>query len=222
MNVLKNPFPVILRAHAQVFLILLVPQLGKTVDVCIFLYHQFLYLIAHHHMETVGKLIGFCADQTRNCAVHSRKECIKAHRGEGLPKNLLNFPIDRLPEISVSPDNVLKKAGLGLMHSHGSPLADRRLCQVVADSQLIDCMARLMNHRENGRIDPIVIVGGDPHIMIVEICGKRMGADCHHAAAKVKAHIFCQKACRSLLLFLCVGACKKAVVNRFRALCGLF
>ena len=92
------------------------------------------------------------------------------------------------------------------MHAHAGPLAHRRERQVIPYAQLIDGMTGLMDHRKQGAVHAVRVMGGDTHILVVKVGGKRMGADRHNAPVKVKSHIFRQEPPQLLLLFLRVIA----------------
>ena len=65
-------------------------------------------------------------------------------------------------------------------------------------------------------------MGGDAHVLVVQIGGKRMGADRHHTFVKVKADVSGQETPQLLLLLLRVIAGQKAVVDFLFALRHLF
>ena len=70
------------------------------------------------------------------------------------------------------------------MHPHAGPLAHRRERQVIPYAQLIDGMTGLMDHRKQGAVHAVRVMGGDTHILVVKVGGKRMGADRHNAPVK--------------------------------------
>ena len=92
------------------------------------------------------------------------------------------------------------------MHTHAGPLAHRRQSQVIPYAQFIDSMSGLMDDRKQGTVNAVRVMGGNAHILVVKVCGKRMGADRHNAPVKVKSHIFRQDPPQLLLLFLRVIA----------------
>ena len=62
MDILEHSFRLILRAHSQILLIFVSPELRQLLHVQIFLYQHLLNLIADQHMETVAQFIGLGAD----------------------------------------------------------------------------------------------------------------------------------------------------------------
>ena len=63
------------------------------------------------------------------------------------------------------------------MHPHGSPLAQQGLGQIIPDPHFIDPVPCFVDNRKQGAVYAAAIVGGNPHILVVEIGGKGMGAD---------------------------------------------
>ena len=68
-------------------------------------------------------------------------------------------------------------------------------------------MACFVYDGKKGAVHAVRIMCGDPHILIVKIGGKRMGADRHDAPVKVKAHIRCQETSQLFLLLLRIITC---------------
>ena len=99
------------------------------------------------------------------------------------------------------------------MHSHGSALAHQCLCQVVADTEFIDSMARLVDHGEQGTVHMVVVMGRNSYVMIVQIRRKWMSTDCQHTLIKIKAYVLCQKFRQLSLLRFRIISCQEGLFN---------
>ena len=108
------------------------------------------------------------------------------------------------------------------MHSHAGPLSGRGKGQVIPDSQLVDAVSGFMDDGKQGTVHAVRVVCGDAHILIVQVGGKRMGADSHDTAVKIKAHIPCQETGQLLLLFLRVIPFQETILNLLSFLHYLF
>ena len=199
MDILQRPFRIVPGAHAQIFLIFPVPDLREIRYRHIVLDEHFFDLIPDQHMERIRQLVRLGPYKARRGPVYSRQKIVQGHAFKRFPKDLCHPPIDRLPKGPASPDDIFKKTRLALMHAHRRTLPQHGLRQIIPDPELIQRMPRLMDHGKDRRIDPFSVVRGNPHIVIVQVRRKGMGAHRHHAPVKIKAHILCQKA-RGLLL----------------------
>ena len=72
-----------------------------------------------------------------------------------------------------------------------------------------------MDDGKQGTVHAVRVVGGDTHILIVQVGCKGMGADRHDTAVKIKAHIPCQETSQFLLLFLRIIPFQETVLNLF-------
>ena len=99
------------------------------------------------------------------------------------------------------------------MHSHGSALAHQCLCQVVADTEFIDSVARLVDHGEQGTVHMVVVMGRNSYVMIVQIRRKWMSTDCQHTLIKIKAYVLCQKFRQLSLILFRIISCQEGVFN---------
>ena len=74
-------------------------------------------------------------------------------------------------------------------------------------------MTALMDHRKCRRIHAGFVMGGDAHIPVMQVCGKRVGADCQDSLGKVKTHILCQILSQFPLLLLGIVPVQEIILN---------
>ena len=140
-------------------------------------------------MKAVSQFVALRSDEGGLHAVHSPIHRILIHIAELLREKLPQLWHDGMNERPASSDNILVEATLALMHSHGNTAGQSRKVKAVIASQLIQGMSSFMNHGIHGADGIVLIImGGNPNILVAEIGGKRMLRLCNAAICPVQAH----------------------------------
>ena len=189
MGILQTPLSVIGHIHAQIFLVQPVPLAGnlrnrqRSVDQLLFDF------IANHHMQTVGQLVSFRADQRRLCLVDGPVKGFLRNIRQLLREELPDFREYSVDERLASSDVILIEAALAFMETHGSAAGKGGVVVAVIRPQLVQGVAALVDYGEHGGNQIVLMVmGGDPHILVSEIGGVRVLRFRDAAVAAVKAH----------------------------------
>ncbi len=100
------------------------------------------------------------------------------------------------------------------MHSHGN-VRCRSTCKIIAYMHFVESVSAFVDGREHSAFQIIFFVsGGDTHIFIMKICGKRMNAGFYHSSVKVKSDMLCQFSGNFSLFFHIVRKIIKIFINQ--------
>ena len=149
MAVLQYAVRIVRHVHAEVFLIKPVPFRGKLINAQRARYQPFLYLVAHHYVQRIGKLIRLRADKAGHGLVGRAVEHFFAYALHLLREYLLHFGIKQGYKFAAAADHVLKQAGLAFVQRHCSPAGKGRAYKLIAHVQLIKAMPALMRNAEH-------------------------------------------------------------------------
>ncbi len=175
MAVLQYTAPVIRYLKAQVLPVQPVPFTGQV------MYGQFtaqqplFQLVADHDMQAVGDLIRFDAHQGGTRLVDRLPELQSGDALHIFRESLRKKRVQVSDKFAAAPEYVLIEPALAFMHGHGDAAIEHGIGQIVRAVQIIEGVAALVHHAEEGGGEIIAVFCGDPHIIAGAYgCGKRM------------------------------------------------
>ena len=149
MAVLQNAVRIVRHVNAKVFLIKPVPLGWKLVNAQRARDKPFLYLVTHHYVQRIGKLIRLRADKAGHGLIGRAVEHFLAYARHLLRENLLHLGVKQGDKFTAAANHVFKQAGLAFVQRHCSPAGKGRAYKLIAHVQLIQAMPALMRNAEH-------------------------------------------------------------------------
>ena len=189
MRILQNAVRIVRHIHTEIFLIQAVPLRREFLRRELAVHQLPFQLIAHHDVQRIGQLICLNADERRldtvNRTIQFFRRAPGKLRGEKLRK--LREHIGDKP--AAAANDVLIKARLAFMNTHGDAAAERGIGVLIRNPHLIQRVAALMDHTKHGRREIILIImRGDAHVILGKINGKGVLGRRNAAMGRVQAH----------------------------------
>ena len=173
MGILQHALGVVGHVHAQILLVEPVPGLGQVLDLQGAGDQLLLQLVPDHDVEGVGELVRLRADEAGLALVDGQVEVVGGDVLERLGPQLLDVGQDVGEEGFAAADDVLIEPALGLVDAHAGAAAQGGVLDVVADVQLVEGVAPLVDDGVHaGGESLLVIVGGDAHVVLGEVGGE--------------------------------------------------
>ena len=189
MAVLEASLPVAGNIHAQIFLVQPLPLRRNVFDRQRPTDQLLFDLVAHHDVQAVGQLVGFGTDERRLRLVDGAVEHGFVHIRQLLREQLLQLRENGMDKGGTSADDVLIEPALALVNAHGHAAGQGGIIVAVVRPQLVQGVAALVDNGEHGGNQIVLeIMGGDAHILVIEIGGVGMLRLGNTAVGAVNAH----------------------------------